>query len=177
MKHCFQCYSSKSLQYLGFLLHIQKIKKATSWFWSQKVNGQPSCDFLVTPYSWQNIFTPLITDTSDFVKIWMMMIGRHSEHWRTKRFLVTVINACFPIELCVNAFFLVICASISTPCMRFVNKVWWTFYMLEFSLSIASNILHTYHPKVEISCKSCNSFKSTYRSFASLNLVQSRQSY
>ena len=31
---------------------------------------------------------------------------------------------------------------ISAPYMQFVVKVWWTFYVLEYSLSIASIILH-----------------------------------
>ena len=118
----------------------------------------------------------LITDTSKFVKIWRMMIGRHAKHEMMKRLLVNVSNACFLIVLCVYAI-LVNCDSISAPYMRFVTKVWWTFYVLEYSLSITSIILHTHHPKGEISCKSCNSFKSTYLSFASLNFVQSRQSF
>ena len=118
----------------------------------------------------------LITDTSDFVKIWRMMIGRHSEHQRTKSLFSRSVTHAFC--LCVVSIpFLVNCASISAPYMRFVIQVKWTFYVLEYSLSITSIVLHTYHPKVEISCKSCNSIKLTYRSFASLNLVQIRQSH
>ena len=58
--------------------------------------------------------------------------------------------------------------------------------LLKFDeLSMYWNILFPSHrlfythvtKKGEISCKSCNSFKLTYRSFASLNCVQSRQSY
>ena len=77
--------------------------------------------------------------------------------------------------LCLCHFF-VNSASIIAPYMQFIITVWWTFHALEYSLSITSIILHAQYPKGEISRKSCNSFKLTYRSFASLDLVQSRQS-
>ena len=53
--------------------------------------------------------------------------------------MVKVSNGCFPIELCVFAIF-VNSASFSAPYMQFVIKVWWTFYVFEYSLSIASII-------------------------------------
>ena len=99
------------------------------------------------------------------------MIGRHSEHQRTKSFFSRSVTHALRLSA-VSMPFLVNCASIRAPYMRFVIKVRLTFYVLEYSLSITSIILHTYHPKCEISCKSCYSVKSTYRSFASLNLVK-----
>ena len=179
MKHCCQCYSSESLQCLSFVLHIQTIngkKKPHNDFWVKRSKVNLPATFWLHFISNRISLRLLITDTSDFVKIWRMMIGRHSKHQMIKRLLVKVSNACFLIVLCVYAI-LVNCASISVPYMRFVAKVWWTFYVLEYSLSSTSIILHTHHPKGEISWKSCTSFKSTYRSFASLNFVQSRQSY
>ena len=55
--------------------------------------------------------------------------------------LVKVNNGCFPIELCVFDIF-VNSASNSAPYMQFVIKVWLTFYVSEYSLSIASIIWH-----------------------------------
>ena len=70
------------------------------------------------------------------------------DDWKTpktskdkKNQLVKVTYGCFPIELCVVAIF-VNSESISAPYMQFVIKVWWTFYFLEYSLFIASIILH-----------------------------------
>ena len=70
-----------------------------------------------------------------------MMVEKDPEHQMTKKILVKVSNGCFPIELCVLVIF-VNSASISAPSMQFIVKVWWTFYILEYSLSIASIILH-----------------------------------
>ena len=140
----------------------------------QKVNLPPT--YLLHFISARKSLRLLITDTSDFVKLWRMMIGRHLEHQRTNCLFSRSVTHAFRLSV-VSIPFLVNCASISAPYMRFVIKVRWTFYVLEYSLSINSIILHTYHPKGEISCKSCNSVKWTYRSFASLNLVQIRQSY
>ena len=56
---------------------------------------------------------------------------------------VNVSNGCFPIDLCVFvSFFFVNSASISAPFMQYVIDVLWTFDALEYSLSIASIILH-----------------------------------
>ena len=68
-------------------------------------------------------------DASNFKNIWRMIIGKHPEHQRSKRLLVKVSNWCFPIEIYVFVIF-VNSASISTPYMQFVIKVWWTFYVL-----------------------------------------------
>ena len=180
MKHCCQCDSSKSLQCLSFVLHIQTIfnrtRKLHDEFWVKRSKVNLPVTFWLHFISNKISLRLLFTDTSNFVKIWRMMIGRHSEHQMIKRLLVKVSNACFLIVLCVYAI-LVNCDSISAPYMRFVTTVWWTFSVLEYCLSITSIILNTHHPKGEISCKSCNSFKSTYRSLASLNFVQSQQSY
>ena len=168
-----------SLQCLGFLLHILKINgkwKPYNHLWVKRSKVNLPATFCLHFISDRISLHLLITDTSDFVKIWRMIIGRHSEHQRTKLLLVKVSNACFPIELCVYAI-LVNCASISAPCMRFIIKVRWTFYVLEYFLSMALIILHTYHMKDEISCKSCNSLKMNFLSLASLNLVQSRHFY
>ena len=167
------------MQCLGFLLHIQKVN----------VKRKPHNDFGVKrskvnlpPTYWLYFISDrkslrlLITDTSDFVKIWRTMIGRHTEHQRTKSIFSRPVTHAFSLSV-VSIPFLVNCAGISAPYMRFVIKVRWTFYILEYSLSITSISLHTYHPKCEISCKSCNSGKSTYRSFASLNLIPIWQSY
>ena len=124
----------------------------------------------------QNVFTPLDHRHFRLCKKWRMMIWRYKEHQRSKRLLVKVSNTCFPIDLS-DLPFLVNCANISAPYMRFVIKIWWIFFVLEYFLSIPSIIFHIYHPKGEISCNSCNSLKPTYQSFASLNMVQSRQSY
>ena len=70
-----------------------------------------------------------------------MMIKKHPEHQGTKRLLVKVNNGCFSIELCVFVIF-ANSASISAPYMPFVIKLQWTFYVLEYSLSVASIILH-----------------------------------
>ena len=177
MKHFCRWYSSKSIQCLGFLLHIQKInweRKPYNDFWVKrsKVNLPPT--YWLHFISDRKSLRLLITDTSNFVKIWRMMIGRHSEHQRTKTLLSRSVTHAFRLSV-VSIHFLANCASVSAPYMRFIIKVRWTFYVLEYSLSITSIILHTNHPKGDISCKSCNSVKSTYRSFASLNLVQIRQ--
>ena len=178
MKYCCKCYSSKSLQSLSFVLHIQTIngkRKPHFDFWVKRSVNLP-VTFWLHFISNRISLRLLITDTSNFVKIWRMMIGRHSGNLIIKRLLVKVTNACFLIVLCVYAI-LVNCDIISALYMRFVTKVCWTFYVLEYSLSFTSIILHTHHPQDEISCKSCNSFKSTYLSYGALNFVQSRQSY
>ena len=130
-EHFCQCSISKPLQWLCFLLHIQKI------------NGErkPNIDLWV---KWSKVNLPatlwllfisdrislrlLITDASNFVKRWRMMIGKHPEHQRTKKLLVKVTYKCFPIELCAFVIF-VNFASISAPYMQFVIKVGWTFYV------------------------------------------------
>ena len=68
-----------------------------------------------------------------------MMIWKHPEHQKTKKLLVKVNNGCFPIGLLVIVIF-VNSASIRAPYMQFIIKVWWTFYVLEYSLSVASII-------------------------------------
>ena len=116
-------------------------KEAKYWYSSQKVKGQPSCNSLVALYFWQNIFTPLNHICIQLCK------KMKADDWNTprtskdKRLLEKVSNGCFPIELCVFVIF-VNSASISAPYMQFVIKVWWTFYALEYSLFIASIILH-----------------------------------
>ena len=70
-----------------------------------------------------------------------MMTEKHPEDQRTKRLLVKVSSGCFPIELCVFVIF-VNSASISAPYIQFAIQVWWTFYVLKYSLSNASIILH-----------------------------------
>ena len=179
MKHFCQCYSSESMHCLGFLLHIRKIngkRKPYNDFWVKRSKVKLPPTYWLHFISDRKSLSLFITDTSDFVKIWRVMIERHSEHQRAKSLLSRLVTHDFRLSV-VSIPFLVNCASISAQYMRFVIKVRWTFYALEYSLSITSIILHTYHPKGEISCKSCNSVKSTYRSFASLNLVQIRQSY
>ena len=67
------------------------------------------------------------------------------DDWKTartsndKKLLVKVSNGRFPIELCVYVIF-VNTASICAPYMQNVIKVQWTFYVLEYSLSITSII-------------------------------------
>ena len=102
MKHFCQYYSSESLQCLSFVLHIQTIngkKKPHHDFWVKrsKVN-LPATFWLPLISNWISLQL-LITDTSDFVKIWGMMIGIHSEHQMIKRLLVKVSNTCFLIVL------------------------------------------------------------------------------
>ena len=136
MKHCCQCYSSKSLQWLSFLLHIQTIngkRKPHNDFWVKRSKVNLPMTFWLHCISNRISLRLLITDIYNFVKIWRMMIGRHSEHQMMKRLLVKFSNACFLIVLCVYAI-LVNCDSISAPYMRFVTKVWLTFYVLEYSL-------------------------------------------
>ena len=169
---------SESLQWFCFLLHSQKINGKRKpnidlWVKRSKVNlpANLSLHFISDGIS----LRLYITDASNFENRWRMMIRKHLEQQRSKRLLVKVGNGCFAIELCVFVI-LVNSASISLPYMQFVIKVWWTFSVLKYYLSVASIILHVWYPNGEISWKSCNSFKSTYRSFASLNLVQSRQS-
>ena len=115
MKHCCQCYSSKSLQCLSFVLHIQTIngkRKPHNDFWVKRSKVNLPVTFWLHFISNRISLRLLITDTSNFVKIWRMMIGRHSEHQMIKRLLVKVSNACFMIVLCVYAI-LVNCDSIS----------------------------------------------------------------
>ena len=167
------------MQCLGFLLHIRKIngkRKPHNDIWVKRSKVKLPPTYWLHFISDRKSLRLLITDTSDFVKIWRVMIGRHSEHQRTKSLLSRLVTHAFRLSV-MSIPFLVNCESISAQYMRFVIKVRWTFYVLEYSLSITSIILHTYHPKGEIACKSCNSVKSTYRSFASLSLVQIRQSY
>ena len=57
-------------------------------------------------------------------------------------------------------------------CMRFVSNFWWFLVVLEYSLSTVLVFSPSYNPEVEISCRSCKPFKTTYKSFASLNRVQ-----
>ena len=161
MKHVCQFYSSESMQCLGFLLQIQKIngkRKPHNDFGVKRSNVNLPPTYLLHFISDRKYLRLLITDTSDFVKIWRMMIGRHSEHQRTKSLFSRSLTRVFRYSV-VSIQFLMNCASISTLYMRFVIKVRWTFYVLEYSLTITSIILHTYHPKCEISCKSCNSVK------------------
>ena len=75
------------MQCLGYLLHIQKIngkKKPHNDF------GVKRSKVKLPPTYWLHFISDrkslrlLITDTSDFVKIWRMIIGRHLEHQRTK---------------------------------------------------------------------------------------------
>ena len=139
-----QCSISKSLQWLGFLLYIQTINGKRKpnidlWVKRSKVN-LPSTLWL--HFIFNRISLRLsITDASSFVNRWLMMIGKHPEHIRTKRLSVKVSNWCFPKELCVLVIF-VNSASISVPYMQYVIKVWCTFYVFEYSLSMASIILH-----------------------------------
>ena len=60
------------------------------------------CTLFLTEY----LYAFEITDASNFENRWKMMIGKHPENQRTKRFLVKVSNGCFPIELCVFVIFL-----------------------------------------------------------------------
>ena len=113
------------MQCLGFLLHIQKIngtRKPHNDFRvkSSKVNLPPT--YWLHFISDRKSLRLLITDTSDFVKIWRMMIGRHLEHQRTKRLFSRSITHAFRLSV-VSIPFLVNCASISAPYMRFVIKV------------------------------------------------------
>ena len=167
------------MQCLGFLLHIQKIngkRKPRNAFDVKRSKVNLPTTYWLICISDRKSLRLLITDTSDIVKIWRMMIGRHLEHQRTKSLFSKSVTHAFRLSD-VSIPFFVNCASISAPYMRFVINVRWTFYVLEYSISIKSIILHTYHPKGEMWCKSCNSVKSTYRNFASLNLVQIRQFY
>ena len=61
-EHFYQCSISESLEWLGFLLFIQKIngkRKSNIDIMSEKVKGQSSYNYLVALYFWQNIFTSL----------------------------------------------------------------------------------------------------------------------
>ena len=121
MKHCCQCYSSKSLQCLSFVLYIKTIngkRKPHNDFWVKRSKVNLPVTFWLHFIS--NIISLrfLITDTSNFVKIWRMMIKRHSKHQMIKRLLVKVSNACFLIVIFAYMPFLVNCDSISAPHMR-----------------------------------------------------------
>ena len=136
-----QCSISKSLQWLGFLLNIQKIngeRKPNIDIWVKRSKVNLPATLWLLFISDRISLRPQITVASNFVKRWRM-IGKLPEHQRTKRLLVKVSNGCFPIELCVLDMF-VNSASIGVPYMQFVIEVWWTFYVLEYSLSIASII-------------------------------------
>ena len=159
-----QCYNSEYFQCLSFLLHIPKINQILI-FESKGQRSNLPLTFWLHFIIDRICLHLLMLDTSGFVKRWRVMIGRHPEHERTKRLLVKVSNGCFPIKIWVFAI-LLNCASISAPYMWFVIKFWWTVYVLEYYHFITSIILHKYHPKVTVLCKSCNSFKSTYLSFA-----------
>ena len=128
------------MQCLGFLLHIQKINGNRK---PHNVFGVKRSKFNLPPTYWLHFISDrkslrlLITDTSDFVKIWRMMIGRHPDHQRTKSLFSRSVTHAFRLSV-VSIPFLVNYASISAPYIRFVIKVRWTFYVLEYSLSIKS---------------------------------------
>ena len=128
MKHFWQCCSSESMQCLGLLLHIQKIngkRKPYNDFGVKrsKVNLPPT--YWLHFISERKSLRLLITDTSYFVTIWRMMIWRHSEHQRTKSLFSRSVTHAFRLSF-VSIPFLVNCASISAPYMRFVIKARWT---------------------------------------------------
>ena len=89
----------------------------------------------------------LITDTSDFVKIWRVMNGRYSEHRRTKQVIGQSHSRMLSDRALCICHFGELC-KLSAPCMRFVIKVWGIFLVLEYSLSTTSIILHTYHQQM-----------------------------
>ena len=110
--HFCQCSISKSLQRLGFLLRIQKINGERKpnidlWVKRSKVNLPATLWLLFVSY--RISLGPKITDASNFVKRWRMMIEKHPEHQRTKRLLVKVSNGWFPIEFCVFVIFCEFC--------------------------------------------------------------------
>ena len=130
------------MQCVGFLLHIQKIngkRKPHNDFWVKrsKVNLPPT--YWLHFISDRKSLHLLITDTSNFVKIYWMMTERHSEHQRTKSIFSGSVTHAFRLNV-VSIPFLVNCASISAPYMRFVIKARWTFYVLKYSLAITSII-------------------------------------
>ena len=111
---------------------------------SQKVKGQPSCNSLVALYFWQNIFTPLNHRCIQSCK------KMTDDDWKTSRTSKDKKGIgkgqkrmLSDRALCLCHFF-VNSASISAPYMHFVIKVWWTFYVLEYSLSIASIFFYIY---------------------------------
>ena len=116
-------------------------KDAKYWSLSRKVKGQHSWNSLVALSFWQNIFTPLNHICIHLCKQVKDDDSKTPRTSKDKKILVKVNNGCFPNELCVFVIF-VNSASIRAPYMQLVIKVWWTFYVLEYSLSIASIILH-----------------------------------
>ena len=94
----------------------------------------------------------LITDASNFVQRWRMVILEDTQNIKGQKvyWWRSVLSGCFPKEL-LSLQFLVTCASFSGSYIRFVNRVWWTFYVLEYSVSMTSIILQ--YPKGEIPCK------------------------
>ena len=72
MKHFCQCYSSESMQYLGFLLQIQKInekRKPHNDFGVKRSKVNLPATYWLHFISERKSLRLLITDTSDFVKI------------------------------------------------------------------------------------------------------------
>ena len=72
MKHFCQCYSSESMQCLGFLLHVQKInekRKPHNDFGVKRSKVNLPVTYWLHFISDRKYLRLLITDTSDFVKI------------------------------------------------------------------------------------------------------------
>ena len=109
------------MQCLGFLLHIQKIngkRKPHNDFGVKRWKVNLPQTYWLHFISHRKSLRLLITDTSDFVKMWRMMIGRHSEHQRTKSLFSRSVTHAFRLSV-MSIPFLVNCASISVLYMGF----------------------------------------------------------
>ena len=86
MKHCFPCYSSKSVFKLRTSYsNDTREKKPHNDFWVKRSKVNLPVTFCLHFISNRISLRLLITVTSNFVKIWRMMIGRHSEHQIMKK--------------------------------------------------------------------------------------------
>ena len=109
-------------------------KEAKYWFLSQRVKGQPFCNFLIALYFWQNIFTPL---NHRCIQLCKQMKDDDKKTPRTskdKKLLVKVSNGCFPIELCVFIIFLWILQALALRTCSLLLKFCELSMFLEYSL-------------------------------------------
>ena len=117
----------------------------------------------------------LITNTSNFVKRLWMMIERFSEYKKHQKvYWPRSVTDAFRWSFVSLPFLWVVQALVPGVCGLLLNCDELSMFL---NILYPPIILHTKCQKVEISCKSCNFFKSAFRSFASLNMALSRHTY
>ena len=135
-----RCNNSKSLICLGILLRkLEKQPQIDLWVKRSRVNLPATC--------WLHFILQTIFTLLNYRYFRLCKKKMNDDDWKTlktskdKKVVGQVQYRMLPdrvlcLPSCVN------CGRIGVPCMWSVMKVWWTFYVLEYSHSIASIYEH-----------------------------------